>query len=216
MPHSLQALRLGCLLLFTTVAWSQEVTLTGKIIDQNTAREISGVKISLRATGLSTLSDRAGRYTLKLSRSERESVVVLEHPDYQTREMTLGDLMWEKDVALVPLALEQQETVLTGSVRDQTTQREIAGVKILLQGTALSTTSDAAGKFSLSVPGANRGTIIVFQHADYHMRELSLNTLAAQAFVELTPKQLGGTEEIAISGMVRDRNTLLHHTAKYM
>jgi outer membrane cobalamin receptor len=194
-------------MLVAVSSWGQEVTLTGKIIDQNTAREISRVKISIPGTDLSTSSDDAGQYTFRISHKDREARVVFEHPDYQTREMLLNDFLWEKTIALTPLELGEGELVLAGTVRDQTTQREIAGVRIAVKGTGLSTTSDAEGKFSLRLPGASRGTPMVFQHDDYQIREVPASALAGMAFVGLISKRLAGSEEISIAGVVRDRNT---------
>ncbi|MGH7493472.1 MAG: carboxypeptidase-like regulatory domain-containing protein [bacterium] len=212
MLHSPQALRYWicccCSILFATASsWSQEVTLTGKVIDQNTAREISGVRISVREASLSTSSDRNGLYNFTVSRIEREVTVVFEHPDYQAREMLLQDLMWEKTVALTPLEPRSEELVVAGAVRDRTTQRKIAGVRIFVKGTNASTASDPEGKFSLRISGGDRGAPLVFQHADYQIREVAADALAGMAFVDLTSKALGGSEEITISGVVRDRNT---------
>ncbi len=201
MFRSMQATRPGIILwgtlLFATASWSQEVTLAGKILDQNTARKISGVKIFVKATGLGTNSDQAGRYTLKVSRSEREAVVVFEHPDYQTREITVGDMMWEKNVALASMPFVElspkhlggsEEIMVAGTVRDRNTYREIKGVNVFVKEGKVGTTSDFAGRYSLRIPEASRKQIIVFRHVAYEPREIVLDSLVWMKTIDLQPR----------------------------
>src|SRR5258708_4115107 len=49
------------------------------------------------------------------------------------------------------------------------------GVNILLKGTTIGTTSDAAGNYSVNVPGSPEQALIVFSFIGYTTQELTLN-----------------------------------------
>ncbi|MDZ7289187.1 MAG: TonB-dependent receptor [candidate division KSB1 bacterium] len=81
-----------------------------------------------------------------------------------------------------------QEIILSGTVRDINTYREIRGVNIYLEGTSLGTASDYSGRYVLRVPGTARRTTVVFRHVAYEPREIPLDSLATIRYVYLQPR----------------------------
>ncbi|MFI5157371.1 MAG: TonB-dependent receptor [Sphingobacteriales bacterium] len=65
----------------------------------------------------------------------------------------------------------QQQVVISGTVTS-TTGETLPGVSIMLKGTAIGTTTDANGRFSISLPDAN-GTL-VFSYIGYESQEVAL------------------------------------------
>jgi outer membrane receptor protein involved in Fe transport len=85
-------------------------------------------------------------------------------------------------------ALAQQETRISGVVRDLNTHREISNVNIFVKETQKGTVSDFAGRYELRVGAAGQKTIVVFQHIAYEPREIPLDSVAAMRHVFLQPR----------------------------
>ncbi|MGH7597909.1 MAG: TonB-dependent receptor [bacterium] len=85
-------------------------------------------------------------------------------------------------------ALAQQETRISGVVRDLNTHREISNVNVFVKGTPKGTVSDFAGRYELRVDATGQKTIAVFQHIAYEPREISLDSVAAMRHIFLQPR----------------------------
>ena len=67
-----------------------------------------------------------------------------------------------------------QPVILKGRVLDVNTRNEIPFANIFVKGSQIGTTSDFAGRFTLSVPEPSDETILVFQHVAYLPTEVKL------------------------------------------
>ena len=67
-----------------------------------------------------------------------------------------------------------QPVILKGRVLDVNTRNEIPFANIFVKGSQVGTTSDFAGRFTLSVPEPSDETILVFQHVAYLPTEVKL------------------------------------------
>ncbi|MDP6455927.1 MAG: TonB-dependent receptor [Candidatus Marinimicrobia bacterium] len=81
-----------------------------------------------------------------------------------------------------------EKVVLTGSVYDVNTHREIGGVNIYIKNTEIGTISDFSGRYSLELPEASEGMLVVFQHIGYEMKEMPLAEVKSTARIFLQPR----------------------------
>jgi len=68
-----------------------------------------------------------------------------------------------------------QPVIIKGRVLDVNTRNEIPFANIFVKGTQIGTTSDFAGRFTLSIPEPADETLLVFQHVAYLPTELKLH-----------------------------------------
>ncbi len=108
--------------LSSTVSFSQEVIISGKVRDSNTYREIPAVNIFVKGTVVGTTSDISGRYSLRIpetllkpppkwdvfsgrygvwvSESSSRLTVIFRHVSYEQRELSVDSL---KNIFMVDL-----------------------------------------------------------------------------------------------------------------
>ncbi|HEY8934751.1 MAG TPA: TonB-dependent receptor [Cyclobacteriaceae bacterium] len=72
------------------------------------------------------------------------------------------------------LLLAQSGNVIQGKVLSKDDGQGLPGVNIILKGTTIGTTSDAEGKFSLSVPG--KDAVLIFSFIGYKTQEVAVGT----------------------------------------
>jgi hypothetical protein len=83
-----------------------------------------------------------------------------------------------KNVAICLIALlsfsqmQAQDTQVSGLVKDET-GAGLPGVNVLIKGTATGTTTDAAGKYALSLTDAN--STLIFSFIGYTSEEIAVN-----------------------------------------
>lgn len=90
--------------------------------------------------------------------------------------------------ALTTFAWAQQETRLSGVVRDLNTHREISNVNVFIKGTKKGVVSDFAGRYELRVTEVEKRTLVVFRHVAYEPREITLDSVATQRYIYLQPR----------------------------
>ncbi|MGQ9854695.1 MAG: TonB-dependent receptor plug domain-containing protein [Candidatus Oleimicrobiaceae bacterium] len=78
------------------------------------------------------------------------------------------------------------QLVVRGQILDVNSQRAVAYVNVVLKGTQLGSSSDAAGRFVLSVPAAN--SVLVFRHINYDVLELPAEVVLRVPQVYLQPR----------------------------
>jgi TonB-linked SusC/RagA family outer membrane protein len=77
------------------------------------------------------------------------------------------------DVTLLEKKHLQQMANITGRVTDATNEQPLPGVNIIVKGTSNGTTTDADGRYTLSVPEEN--AVLVFSFIGYVVQELAVN-----------------------------------------
>jgi TonB-linked SusC/RagA family outer membrane protein len=111
------------LLLCTTAAFAQNVTVTGKVTD-DTGEALIGVNVTVKRTTIGNITDLNGGYTLEIPGNQ--SVLVFSYVGYVTQEITVGnqrridvtlldDSRALDEVVVVGYGVQKKETV-TGSV----------------------------------------------------------------------------------------------------
>ena len=81
-----------------------------------------------------------------------------------------------------------QSVTVTGVVRDRNTLAKIRGVNIIVRGTHLGTSSDYAGRFTLSIPASAPKAVVEFRHVGYDVRAIPLDSLRSLKTVYLQPR----------------------------
>ena len=96
------------------------------------------------------------------------------------------------------------ETLISGEVKDEKSSA-IPGASIVLQGTTKGTTTDANGKFSLSVPRS--GAVIIVSFLGYKRQEISVgNRTNFNVQLELSTDEL---QEVVVVGYGTQRKQTL-------
>ncbi len=85
-------------------------------------------------------------------------------------------------------SLYAQQEVLSGSVRDKNTYREISGVNVLVKGTQMGTSTDPSGRFLLRVPAVVPGMVVVFRHIGYERLAIPADSLQSLREIYLQPR----------------------------
>ncbi len=81
-----------------------------------------------------------------------------------------------------------QQVKFEGKIFDVNTHRAIPYVNIYVKGTQIGTISDFAGRFSLAIPKPDERMVIVFQHINFDVLEISLNRMKSSQDLYLQPR----------------------------
>jgi sugar lactone lactonase YvrE len=122
-------------------------SLKGKVIDATTSAAISGATITIGQTSKTSAVDgtfefaalTAGSFSLTVSASTYQSVTV-------TGSLVAGP----NDIGNVSLAKAAATSSISGIVADASTNVPIAGATVAVQGSALTATSGADGKYAIA------------------------------------------------------------------
>ena len=96
MPSKLTAVRLwliACLLLFTTVSFAQQKTITGKVISDKDKQPIFGATVAVKGSNVATQTTADGSFSISAPSSN--SVLVVTFVGFETVEVTAS---WKKGV----------------------------------------------------------------------------------------------------------------------
>jgi len=108
---------------------------------------------------------------------------------------------------------DSQQQKVTGTVRDAKTDEPLAGVNVSVQGTTVGTLTDAAGNYSIVLPGSAK--ILVFTYVGYAVERVQLEgqatidvkmTLADLSLDEVVVVGYGTARKSDISGSVSSVN----------
>lgn len=75
-------------LVITQFSFAQEISLTGKVTDQDTGEPLPGVTVVLKGTTSGTISDFDGNYTLKVSKGD---TLLFSYIGYKASQLVVGD-----------------------------------------------------------------------------------------------------------------------------
>ena len=81
-----------------------------------------------------------------------------------------------------------QNITISGQIRDENTYKEVSRVNITIEGTQVGTTSNHAGKFTLTISLQYSKSNIIFQHIAYNKVILSMDSITTLKFVYLQPR----------------------------
>lgn len=108
----------------------------------------------------------------------------------------LGNLKAHANEATARENKHFQQASITGQVTDAISQQPLPGVNIIVKGTTSGTTTDADGRYTLSVPGDN--AILVFSFIGYGVQELPIN---GRSVIDVSLDQsVESLEEVVVVG----------------
>lgn len=84
--------------------------------------------------------------------------------------------------------LSAQQVKIEGKIFDVNTHRAIPYVNIYVKGTQIGTISDFAGRFSLTIPKPDERMVIVFQHINFDVQEISISKIQSNQNRYLQPR----------------------------
>ena len=112
-------------------------------------------------------------------------------------------------LVLWTFVVQAQENIVTGKVSDESGV-PIPGVNILVKGTTVGTTTDAAGEYSLAAPA--NGTLI-FSFIGYESKEVAVGTQSV-VNVDLTPTAQQLNEVVVVGYGTQKRKDLTGSIAR--
>jgi TonB-linked SusC/RagA family outer membrane protein len=98
--------------------------------------------------------------------------------------------------AIQPNVQEPPSRLITGVVVSSINTAPLAGASVKLKGTTHGTTTDAQGKFSLSVPDS--GGILVISYVGYHSREIQVDKDTKLLTISLLPEDTRAPDVIVV------------------
>jgi outer membrane cobalamin receptor len=84
--------------------------------------------------------------------------------------------------------LTAQQIQIKGKISDINTHRAIPHVNIYVKGSSIGTISDFSGRFNLEVPKPHTKMIVIFQHINYDIKEISINKIKESDQYYLQPR----------------------------
>ncbi|MCH8126706.1 carboxypeptidase-like regulatory domain-containing protein, partial [candidate division KSB1 bacterium] len=97
-------------------------------------------------------------------------------------------LLTSNSLSQIKQKVNLQNIIISGQIRDENTHKEVSSVNITVEGTQVGTTSNHAGKFTLTVPLQYSKSNIVFQHIAYNKVILSMDSITTLKFIYLQPR----------------------------
>jgi TonB-dependent starch-binding outer membrane protein SusC len=101
---------LGLMLVFTTLAFSQERVITGKITSGEDGSPLPGASVVVKGTTTGTITDIDGNFSLTVP---ADGILLISFVGYLTEEITIGD-QTNVDVTLLPDIAKLEEIVVIG------------------------------------------------------------------------------------------------------
>jgi hypothetical protein len=140
----------ACLLLFTTIAFAQERTVTGKVTDANNNAPVAGATVALKGSQVATQTNAQGDFSISVPGSN--SVLVITFVGFEQREIAVGNDN-TLTISLVASSSNLNEVVVTGYTSQQ--RRNIVGAVATVSGAKLAAvqSGNAEQQFQGRVPG---------------------------------------------------------------
>ncbi|MBC7828155.1 MAG: TonB-dependent receptor [Chitinophagaceae bacterium] len=139
----------ACLLLFATIAFAQQRTISGKVTDANNA-PVAGATVAVKGANVATQTNAQGDFSLSVPGNN--SVLVISYVGFEQREVAVGS---QSAVAinLTASSSNLNEVVVTGYTSQQ--RRNIVGAVATVSGAKLSAvqSGNAEQQFQGRVPG---------------------------------------------------------------
>lgn len=97
--------------------------------------------------------------------------------------------------------LAAQQLDIKGAILDINTHRPVPYVNIYIKGTQIGTISDFAGRYDIKIPKPNSTMILIYQHINYDVHEISINNIKQSEQIFLQPRVIPLPEvEIEVLG----------------
>ena len=186
---------IGALLVLVSVTVSSlaaqpAAEVRGTVTDGDSGRPLAGVSVRLSGSATATTTDAKGAYAIRAASAS--AVLEFSCGGYLARKVpTQGRT--QVDVALKPAPRETG--VVKGLVTDSDTGAPLAGVTVVLSGSARGTTTDAKGAYTLRVQSAE--SVLDFSYLGYVSQKIRVGN-RSQIDVTLTADNKGIDEVVVI------------------
>ena len=132
----------------STLAAQPAAEVRGTVTDGDSGRPLAGVSVALSGSATSTTTDAKGAYAIRVPSAA--AVLEFSREGYLARKVPTEGRT-QVDVALKPAPRETG--VVKGIVTDSDNGAPLAGVTVVISGSARGTTTDAKGAYTLSEIG---------------------------------------------------------------
>jgi TonB-linked SusC/RagA family outer membrane protein len=92
----------------------------------------------------------------------------------------------------------EKAKTITGSITDASSNEPLVGASILIKNTTQGTTSDAQGKFSISVP--DNGAVLVISYTGYATQEIVANAKNSSLTIKMDKGSVNNLNEVVVIG----------------
>lgn len=144
----------------SSLAAQPAAEVRGTVTDGDSGRPLAGVSVALSGSATSTTTDAKGAYAIRVPSAA--AVLEFSREGYLARKVPTEGRT-QVDVALKPAPRETG--VVKGIVTDSDNGAPLAGVTVVISGSARGTTTDAKGAYTLSVPSAE--SVLDFSYLGY-------------------------------------------------
>lgn len=169
---------LGLIFSFELVE-AQTMTLSGRLKDINTQKEISYATVFVKGTDFGATSDFGGKFTIKIPIPVTNYTLLIQHVSYEKTEISVSEFLKTGDIFLQPRVIPLKELEVVGDRTRSEIKNEIPQTISTLEATSfdlkgytdigdllrvdhsVQVSEELSGKKTLSVRGGNPDEIIV-------------------------------------------------------
>ena len=139
----------ACLLLFTTIAFAQQKTITGKVTDANNA-PVAGATVAVKGGNIGTQTNATGDFSITVPNNN--AVLSISYVGFEPRDVAVGNQS-ALTIGLVASSSNLNEVVVTGYTSQQ--RKNIVGAVATVSGAKLAAvqSGNAEQQFQGRVPG---------------------------------------------------------------
>jgi len=159
--------------------YSQNISLSGKIKDQNTRREIAFASIIIKGTEKGTTADFAGKFTIQIPKPIEDKVLIVQHVSYEKAEILVTDFLKNGDIFLQPKVIPLKDIEVTAKREQTSVEKEIPQTVSVLDAASfdlkgftdagdllridhsVQVDEELSGKKTISIRGGNADEVIV-------------------------------------------------------
>ncbi len=185
---------------------SGSTALMGSVVDRHTSAPIIGASVMMSASGLQTLTDNNGAFLLE-GISGGDVVIDISAGGYQQLSLkttTVANATVNIGSVELEPSIVYATTTISGFVSDVNTGMPIAGANVVVEGTALSATTNSEGYYTLS--GVEPLNFSLFVSAAGYVSQLTNIVLSEAANVVVDYRlELFSQEGINIESVSADK-----------
>ncbi len=113
---SIRIIGFAVLSLIQTMGYSQALwTVTGTVHEDKTARSLVGATLSVQDKTTGTVTDRQGRFQLRIHEVKDSTVLIISHVGYETQKMKITASSGHLQIVMVENHIAAKEVVVTAS-----------------------------------------------------------------------------------------------------
>lgn len=166
-------------ILLSQTIFAQMITVTGKVKDINTRREIQYATVSVKGTDSGTTTDAGGKFTLQIPKPIENQTLVIQHISYEKKEISAFEFLKTGDIFLEPRVIPLKDVEVFGDREQGVATKEIPQTVAVLEGASfdlkgytdagdllrvdhsVQVDEELSGKKTVSIRGGNSDEVIV-------------------------------------------------------